>query len=100
MQIQSYAAQSLNIAVSAQNQGLLDPGSLRTSGASAGTTSLQEEDRVSLSGDRMTDMEDSDVRGLLSATLNQFTQSAGDALTVHGGLDMGRALRLLEGLEL
>lgn len=72
-------------------------GTLRVPSSATNST---EEDRVTLSAPLITDMKDEDVQTLLSSTLDRFSQNAGDALSAHAGLDMSRAMRLLEGLDL
>lgn len=61
---------------------------------------LPEEDRVTFSTPRVTDMDEEEVQGLLSSTLGMLSGNMGDALGVHAGLDMSRAMRLLDGLDL
>lgn len=61
---------------------------------------LPEEDRVTFSTPRVTDMNEDEVQGLLSSTLGMLSGNTGDALGVHSGLDMSRAMRLLDGLDL
>lgn len=60
---------------------------------------LPEEDRVTLSAPRVTDMSEEEVQGLLSSTLGLLSGNAGNALAAHSGLDMSRAMRLLDGLD-
>ena len=65
----------------------------------AAAAALSEEDRVTLSTPRVVDMGEEEVQSLLSSTLGMLSGNAGDALAVHSGLDMGRAMRLLDGLD-
>ena len=65
----------------------------------AAAAALSEEDRVTLSTPRVVDMGEEEVQSLLSSTLGMLSGNAVDALAVHSGLDMGRAMRLLDGLD-
>lgn len=75
-------------------------GQSRSEAESPRAAALPEEDRVTFSTPRVTDMDDEEVQGLLSSTVGLLSGNAGDALAVHSGLDMSRAMRLLDGLDL
>lgn len=96
MHVQSVVSSSVN-----HNEFLAAAlGQSRAESESPRAAAQPEEDRVTFSTPRVTDMDDDEVQSLLSSTLGMLSGNAGDALAVHSGLDMSRAMRLLDGINL
>lgn len=92
------SVQSINTAVTGQNnlipawnQDKLETGNLRTT--------LNDKDRITLSASIGMDMTDEELEALLNSTSEQIIADPAEALSVHSGLDLNRALRLLEGID-